>query len=134
MIFKKNNAGYELEKEIKTDFKTFDNLIVKITEINGTVYIIVRNWSDKYAYVDLYKLTDELEMEKITPDWYGSTIPENEKFKINFTDNIWVRGNRIYFMNSKDTSKVAYRFYDVESGEYSIQPVWIDFNDVVNLK
>ena len=131
LIFKNINNGYELEKEIKTDFKTFDNLIVKITEINGTLYIIVRNWSNKYAYVDIYKLTDDLEMEKITPDWHTSSISENEKFKIDFTDNIWVRGTRIYFMNSRNTSKIAYRYYDVDSGEYSTQPVWIDFNDVV---
>lgn len=131
LIFKNNNTGYELEKEIKTDFKTLDNGISRITEVNGIIYVIVTNWSNKYAYVDIYKLTDDLEMEKITPDWHTSNISENEKFKIDFTDNIWVRGTRIYFMNSRNTSKIAYRYYDVDSGEYSTQPVWIDFNDVV---
>ena len=99
-------------------------------DVNGCPYVIVTNWANNYTYVDIYKMTDELEMQKITPTWSTSAIPENEKFKIDFTDNVWVRGNRIYFMNSRNTSEVAYRYYDVASGDYSKQPVWIEYDKI----
>ncbi|MBR5646642.1 MAG: hypothetical protein IKX23_08400 [Treponema sp.] len=131
LIFKKTADGYELEKEIFTDFDSIKEIIKKIVEIDGTIYIIASNCFNDYSYVDIYRLTDDLEMEKINPDWATTNIKEDEKFKITFTENVWVRGTKIYFMNSWNTSKVAYRYYNVESGEYSTQPVWIDFKDVV---
>ena len=99
-------------------------------DVNGCPYVIVTNWANNYTHVDIYKMTDELEMQKITPTWSTSAIPENEKFKIDFTDNVWVRGNRIYFMNSRNTSEVAYRYYDVASGDYSKLPVWIEYDKI----
>ncbi len=134
LIFKKNGDNYELEKEILTDFDGWDVMIKRIVEVNGNIYIIVSNDFNGYSYVDIYKLTENLEMERITPDWATTTIKENEKFKITFTENLWVRGNRIYFMNSHNTSKIAYRYYDTATGEYSTKPVWIECDKVVQKK
>lgn len=33
------------------------------------------------------------------------------------TENVYVRGTKIYFMNSRNTSDIFYTYYDVANGE-----------------
>ena len=44
-------------------------------------------------------------------------LNNNEKFFISYTDNLWVRDNRIYFMDSWNTKKIFYNYFDVQTCE-----------------
>lgn len=44
-------------------------------------------------------------------------LNKNENFFVRYTDNLWVRDNKIYFMDSWNTKKVFYNYFDVQTCE-----------------
>lgn len=71
--------------------------------INGKYYII----SPPGKFIYLY----ELDIENET--WRKLNV----ELIFDMTENVYVRGTKIYFMNSRNPSDIFYTYYDVVSGE-----------------
>ena len=71
--------------------------------INGKYYII----SPPGKFIYLY----ELDIENET--WRKLNV----ELIFDMTENVYVRGTKIYFMNSRNPSDIFYTYYDVASGE-----------------
>ncbi|HAK68092.1 MAG TPA: hypothetical protein DCM57_00345 [Treponema sp.] len=76
--------------------------------INGTLYAVLWDHSNSYARNMIYKVdVEEKKFEFLT------------EFNFDFTETIYVRGSRIYFLSSRKLSRLSMRYYDTATGEVS---------------
>ncbi len=98
-----NKETHKIEKEMYTGAFIYD-----IQYVDGKYYGISSRWNDDGSHsIFLY----ELDIEKMT-----STKLDLEII-FDFTECIYTRGSRLYFMNSRNTSDIKYIYYDVVTGE-----------------
>jgi hypothetical protein len=73
--------------------------------VNNELYVIALvSGSD---LIKLYKINEEDNFVQS----FGAILD------FDMTENIYVRGNRIYFMNSRNISDITFVWYDVPTGE-----------------
>ncbi len=106
-LYKINLNNNEVQ-EIDISFSEY-SFLSRIVKIENTIYCIINNSDNNQKCIDICQLNEEtLTLEKLN---------DNEKFFISYTDNLWVRDNRIYFMDSWNTKKIFYNYFDVQTCE-----------------
>ncbi len=96
----------EIKKTITAE-DAQDDHFYDIQFVNGKYYIISPSWKDYGRAVYLYEL--DIENETCTK--------LDVELVFDMTENVYARGTKIYFMNSRNTSDIFYTYYDVASGE-----------------
>ena len=104
-------------KEVEDNYwREEDNYSLRaIINVNKNLYAVFDTWiTEGQDYVDIFRFNfDSLGLTKLDqkPD---------KPFRISLTaKQYYVRGSRIYFMNSSDSGNLGYTWYDVESNTYS---------------
>lgn len=97
---------FETKKTIEVENAKADHFY-DIQFLNGKYYIIGPSWKDSGRVIYLYEL--DIENETCTK--------LDVELVFDMTENVYVRGTKIYFMNSRNTSDIFYTYYDVASGE-----------------
>lgn len=108
-LYLSNILGTEL-KEFDIKFDPYKWLF-RIVCSNSNYYAIVEDRSDEQHLVYVYKL----DINNMT----GEIINENNPITINFNQELFVRGTRIYFLNYLNRHKIQYSYFDVETKEVS---------------
>lgn len=95
-------------KEIKIENGLYKQFIYDIQLVNDCFYAIVPNdlAENIPCEVNIYKLDIE-----------NCTSTKVTSIPFDMTDCTYVRGNRIYFMNSRSLSNPKYTYYDTETNE-----------------
>lgn len=78
--------------------------------INNNLYLLCRNESD--VYTDIYKVNLENSFEDFELEY-------EVRMNIDYTDDVYARGNRIYLLCSRVESYFIYMWYDTVTGELS---------------
>ena len=102
-VVEKNTGNIVNEYVIPAD--NDDHYLYDIMFINNELYVIALvSGSD---LIKLYKINEENDSVQS----FGAILD------FDMTENIYVRGNRIYFMNSRNISDIKFVWYDVSTGE-----------------
>lgn len=106
------NRLYLIDYETKS--KTEINLplegdarLSRIVKVDGFFYGIVLNKMNSETCIQIYRINMDTKSTEL--------INRDKPFFMSFTDNLWVRGTRIYFMNSWNTRNPYYNYYDVDT-------------------
>lgn len=99
-----------VRKEFTLDLDGYKWLYRIVCQDNN-YYAIVEDCSDEQHLVYVYKL----DINNMTVE----LINENNPITINFNQELFVRGTRIYFLNYLNRHKIQYSYFDVETKEVS---------------
>ena len=101
VIYDKENMG-EPYKEILLPYLDPDGkFLFRICEIDGMMYAIFARWGEG----EIWKL-----------DVNAGGFKRISSFDFDFTETVYVRGTRIYFINSRNLQRFACMYYDTASG------------------
>lgn len=89
-------------KELDIKFSK-DFFLYRIVKVNDIFYCITANDS----LVNIYEL--DLQNDSI------KNLTEEVEYSINFTDDLWIHGSKIYFMDSWNTTNLYYNYFDVDT-------------------
>ena len=100
------NINDKTVREISLENGEYSQFLYDIQETNGNYYAILPNTIDSGVprEVNIYKLDIE-----------NFTSTKEISIPFDMTDNTYVRGSRIYFMNSRSLSHPSYTYYDTET-------------------
>ena len=95
-------------REIGFSGNKYPQFILDVQEVNGQFYALVPNAMGE-------DIPNGINIYKINLDSYSSHYESYISYDM--TENTYVRGNRIYFMCSRDTADITYTYYDTEKKE-----------------
>ena len=95
-------------REIGFSGNKYPQFILDVQEVNGQFYALVPNAMGE-------DIPNGINIYKINLDSYSSHFEYYISYDM--TENTYVRGNRIYFMCSRDTADITYTYYDTEKKE-----------------
>lgn len=101
-----NKDTLEIEDTININ-NDLDDHIYDIQFVNEKYYAICPAWKDNDRVVHLYEIDiDTKACKKV-----------EKELAFDMTENVYVRGTKIYLMNSRNPSDIKYTYYDVSTGE-----------------
>ena len=90
----------------------------KIIAVNNKIYLIFPGTSGS-EYVEIRSL-----------DLNSLEVYKESSFNFDYTENVWVRGSRIYFMSSRNPNNCYYTWYDTETKQQG-EVFNLNFEDII---
>lgn len=101
-----NKATLKIEKTINID-NLRENPLYRLEFLDGNYYAVSWEWRNNDSIALIYKIDiDNMTWEKL-----------DVEIEFDATENVYVRGTKIYLMNSRNPSDIKYTYYDVSTGE-----------------
>lgn len=105
------NAG--VQKQIQFPISVYGNSFIgNALVINNNLYVLLRDGEYNKRYVDVYKASLDNSLEDLELEY-------EVRMNIDYTEDVYARGNRIYLLNSRVESHFIYMWYDTVTGELS---------------